>query len=148
MLSQTGVYALQAVLHLARQGGGEAVSAASMAEALEIPANYLAKVLHRLAREGVVASTRGAHGGYRLTDPADSVTVASVVAPFQELRPSRTCLLGGPCDLENPCSAHARRTAWTASALDVLEKTTLADLLDGAPIQESLTAPAPSETES
>ena len=145
MLSQTGVYALQAVLHLARRDSGESVSAAAMAEALEIPANYLAKVLHRLAREGVVTSTRGAHGGYRLTDPADAVTVASVVATFQELRPSRTCLLGGPCDLENPCSAHARRTAWTASALEVLERTTLADLLDGDPIPESLTTSAPSE---
>ena len=148
MLSQTGVYALQAVLHLARQGRGESVSAASMAETLEVPANYLAKVLHRLAREGVVASTRGAGGGYRLADPPDTVTVASVVAPFQELRPTRTCLLGGPCDLENPCSAHARRTAWTASALEVLEKTTLADLLEGSPIRESLTASAVPEANS
>lgn len=145
MLSQTGIYALQAVLHLARNGRGESMPAAAMAEALELPSTYLAKVLHRLAREGVVVSTRGAHGGYRLAlDPA-TLTVARVVAPFQELRPARTCLLGGPCDLEHPCPAHARRTAWTVSALAVLETTTLADLLDGTPLPEALSAHAPLE---
>lgn len=145
MLSQTGVYALQAVLHLAQSGPGEAVPAAAMAEALVIPRNYLAKVLHRLAREGVLASTRGSRGGYRLVEDPGTLTVARVVAPFQELRPTRTCLMGGPCDLDNPCSAHARRTAWTASALEMLERTTLADLLEGTPLPASLSETLPTE---
>jgi len=145
MLSQTGVYALQAVLHLARKGRGVDVSAAAMAEILDIPANYLAKVLHRLAREGVLASTRGSRGGYRLAVRPDALTVARVVAPFQELRPTRTCLMGGPCDLDNPCPAHARRTAWTASALQMLEHTTLADLLEGTPLPDSVPEPLPTE---
>ena len=145
MLSQTGVYALQAVLHLARTGRADAVPAAVMAEALDIPANYLAKVLHRLRREGVLDSTRGSRGGYRLVGEPEEVTVARVVAPFQELRPTRTCLMGGACDLDNPCPAHARRTAWTASALEVLEHTTLADLLEGTPLPDSLHEPLPTE---
>ena len=145
MLSQTGVYALQAVLHLARRGGPDAVPAAVMAEALDLPANYLAKVLHRLGREGVLTSTRGSRGGYRLACAPRVLTVARVVAPFQELRPTRTCLMGGPCDLANPCPAHARRTAWTASALDMLERTTIADLLEGTPLQDALPETLPTE---
>ncbi|HSG49583.1 MAG TPA: Rrf2 family transcriptional regulator [Longimicrobiales bacterium] len=147
MLSQTGVYALQAVLHLASQGRGVSVSAASVAEALDLPATYLAKVLHRLGRDGVLASTRGSRGGYRLADDPGSLTVARVVAPFQELRPSRTCLLGGPCDLSNPCSAHARRTAWSAAALEILENTTIADLLEGTPLSGELPAHVNTEVE-
>lgn len=134
MLSQTGLYALQALLHLAEQKNGTRVSAATMAKELSVPGTYLAKVLQRLAREGILRSTRGAGGGYRLAmDPA-ALTVADAVAPFQELRSPETCLLGGPCDLDNPCSAHARRTAWNAAALQILEQTTLADLLSGAPL--------------
>lgn len=147
MLSQTGVYALQAVLHLARQGRGVSVSAASVAEELELPATYLAKVLHRLGRERVLDSTRGSRGGYRLADDPASLTVARVVAPFQELRPSRTCLLGGPCDLNDPCPAHARRTAWSAAALEILENTTIADLLEGTPLDGELSANVNTEVE-
>lgn len=134
MLSQTGLYALQALLHLAEQENGTQVPAATMARALDVPGTYLAKVLQRLSREGLLHSTRGARGGYRLAvDPA-SITVARAVAPFQELRAPETCLLGGPCDLDHPCSAHARRSAWNAAALEILEQTTLADLLSGTPL--------------
>ena len=136
MLSQTGLYALQALLHLAVQGNGAQVPAAVMARELDVPGTYLAKVLQRLTREGLLESTRGARGGYRLAvDPAD-ITVARAVAPFQELRAARTCLMGGACDLANPCSAHARRAAWTAAAHEILEHTTVADLLTGAPLGE------------
>jgi Rrf2 family protein len=145
MLSQTGLYALQAVLHLARRGSPDSVPAAAMAAALHIPANYLAKVLHRLGREGVLTATRGSGGGYRLAVEPEELTVAQVVAPFQELRPARTCLMGGPCDLDDPCPAHARRTAWTASALGTLERTTLADLLDGTPLPDTLPEHLPTE---
>jgi len=134
MLSQTGLYALQALLHLAEQGNGAQVPAAAMAKELSVPGTYLAKVLQRLAREGILESTRGARGGYRLKVQPGDLTVAAAVAPFQELRAPETCLLGGPCDLNNPCSAHARRSAWNTAAMEILEKTTLADLLSGAPL--------------
>ena len=134
MLSQTGLYAVQALLHLAIHQNGSQVSAAAMAAELGIPANYLAKVLQRLAREGIVESTRGAKGGYRLTGDPHGISIADAVAPFQELRSSERCLLGGACDPLNPCSAHERRSAWNAAALQILEQTTLADLASGAPL--------------
>lgn len=134
MLSQTGLYAVQALLHLATHQNGRQIPAAVMAKELGIPANYLAKVLQRLAREGIVESTRGARGGYRLAGDPETVSVADAVAPFQELRSTERCLLGGTCDPDNPCSAHHRRSAWNAAALDILERTTLADLVSGAPL--------------
>lgn len=133
MLSQTGVYALQALLHLAAHQNGAQVPAAVMAGELGIPGTYLAKVLQRLAREGILKSARGARGGYRLAVDPSTLTVAAVVAPFQDFSPPDTCLLGGPCHPEHPCTAHARRAAWSAAALEILEETTLADLLAEAP---------------
>ena len=134
MLSQTGLYALQAVLHLAIHQNGSQVPAAVLARELQIPGTYLAKVLQRLAREGILESTRGARGGYRLLgDPAE-LTVGVVVAPFQEMKAPQRCLMGGPCDPQNPCNAHGRRAAWNAAAGQMLEQTTLADLVSGAPL--------------
>jgi Rrf2 family protein len=148
MISRTGVYALQALLHLARHRNGAQVPAAVMARELGIPGTYLAKVLQRLAREGILESTRGAKGGYRLLAEPSRLTVGTVVHPFQGFRAPDTCLLGGPCNPGNPCTAHARRSAWNAAALEILDKTTLADLLTGAPIAplRSLAYPTSEET--
>ncbi len=148
MLSQTGVYALQALLHLAAHQNGAPVPAAVMARELGIPGTYLAKVLQRLAREGILEATRGARGGYRLIPEPARLTVAQVVTPFQDFRAPDACLLGGPCSPDTPCTAHARRSAWNAAALDILERTTLADLLSGAPVPplRSLAFPPPEDS--
>lgn len=139
MLTLTGLYALQALLYLAGQNPpGTQVSAGTMANALEIPRTYLAKILQRLVREGTLESARGPRGGYRLLrDPAE-LTVAEAITPFQDLHTPQICLLGGPCDPDNPCSAHARRDAWNTRMLDLMQQTTLADLLAGTP-PEALT---------
>lgn len=127
MISQTGIYALQALLHLAERD--ERVAASQVAEALGIPGNYLAKVLQRLGQEGIVDGTRGRGGGYRLAAPADGLSVADIIAPFQELPVPETCLMGGPCDPDRPCSAHRHRVEWNAAIQDLLRATSLADLL-------------------
>lgn len=133
MLSRTGMYALQAVLLLARRNGQGPLAAASMAEELGIPSNYLAKTLHRLRQEGLLTSSRGAGGGFRLALPATAIPVARVLAPFQELGTQGRCLLGGACNPRNPCTAHARWTALTAARLGPLTHTTVADLLGRTP---------------
>lgn len=129
MLSRSGVYALQAALHLAQQPRDTPVSAARMAEYLELPPEYLAKVLRRLKSEGLVTSTRGARGGYSLTSPPEEVTVESVVGTFEDVIAPRRCLLGGPCDIDEPCPAHLRRLEWNDARKQILATTKLTDLL-------------------
>lgn len=144
MLSQTGIYALQALLHLAERD--DRVPASRVAEELGIPSNYLAKVLQRLGQEGLVDATRGRTGGYRLAVPADGLSVADIIAPFQELSAPRTCLMGGPCDTDHPCSAHRHRVEWNAAIQDLLKSTSLADLL-GRNGNSLLSAVGPSNSE-
>lgn len=129
MLSQTSEHAIRALLFLARRPAGETVPAARIARALGAPANYLAKTLNALARTGVVESTRGAAGGFRLGRAAYAITLAEIDDVFAEPRPSATCLLGDrPCDGGNPCAAHARWAALREQARAPLRATTLADL--------------------
>ncbi len=127
MLSQTGIYALQALLHLAERD--DRVPASRVAEELGIPSNYLAKVLQRLGQEGLVDATRGRTGGYRLAVEPGRLSVADIIAPFQELATPRTCLMGGSCDPARPCSAHRHRVEWNDAIQDLLKSTSLADLL-------------------
>lgn len=129
-ISQTSEHALRAVLFLAQRSRAASVSAASIADALGAPANYLSKTLHALARAGLVIGTPGPGGGFRLAVPAGELTVARVIAAFEDTAASGTCLLGGrSCDATRPCDAHQRWTALLLASRAPLEETTIADLL-------------------
>ena len=109
ILSQTAVYALKAVLHLSESEGDELARVDDIAQALDVPRNYLSKILHVLARDGVLASTRGPRGGFRLAVDASELTLERIVDPFDEVVGGSGCLLGREqCSDLNPCAAHAR----------------------------------------
>ena len=117
MLSKTAEYALRALLVLARRGTAGTVRAEEIADAVGAPRNYMAKTLHALTKEGLVASARGPLGGFTLTVAPDSISVARVADAFTEARGTGLCLLGdGPCDRAAPCAAHARWTSVRAAA--------------------------------
>ena len=128
MLSQTSQYALRTVLQLATLPPGERGSAVDLARRLGVPANYLSKTLHQLARAGVVTGTRGKHGGFVLARPAHRIKLAEVVAPFQDVG-QRSCLLGGPTCLDSrPCAAHGHWKAAAEQVATFFSRTTVADL--------------------
>jgi Rrf2 family protein len=129
MLSQTGQYALRTVLRLAA-GDETRCTVEQLAGELDVPRNYLSKTLHLLARAGVVESTRGKHGGFRLRRSPHRITLREVVAPFEEVG-LRVCLLGkSTCSDRHACPAHARWKAVAESVADFFSRTTVAELLD------------------
>lgn len=133
MLSRTGEYALRAVLFLADDREEEWTSVDRIAEALQVPRNYLSKTLHALTREGILASSRGPRGGFRLAVPPERLLLLQVVSPFESLGERRTCLLGRPrCSDRNPCPAHARWKAVAEEVADFFCGTTVKELLEDA----------------
>lgn len=100
-----------------------------IAAAVDAPRGYLAKILGDLARAGVLESSRGPTGGFRLKDPPDQLALSDVVSAIDGTE-ARRCLLGhGKCGDNPTCTAHAR---WAPIANDMdafFGKTTLADLL-------------------
>lgn len=129
MLSQTAEYALRAVLHVAEHGRQRPVSVGEIAQALDVPRNYLSKTLHQLSRAGVLASTFGPGGGFRLAIAPDLLTLDSVVAPF-DTAGERHCLLGRPqCGDGDPCAAHAHWKGISEQIQTFFATTTVADLL-------------------
>ncbi|HSU13804.1 Rrf2 family transcriptional regulator [Longimicrobium sp.] len=137
MVTRTSEHAIRALLFLARHSGGECVPAERIARALGAPANYLSKTLNALARQGIVSSTRGPAGGFRLRRHPARVTLAEVVATFDDARPRAVCLLGDrPCDGLHPCRAHAAWSRVCAEMRAPLGATTLAGLLEPSEIEE------------
>ncbi len=145
MLSQTSEHAIRAVLFLAQQPHGQPVGAERVARALGAPANYLGKTLNTLARRGLLASTRGAAGGFRLVDAPERIALADVVAAVSDgPRPRAVCLLGNrPCGGSSPCAAHAGWSAVQQDLWEPLRRTTIADLMDPKSPAEPVSASLP-----
>ncbi|WP_158508898.1 RrF2 family transcriptional regulator [Gemmatirosa kalamazoonensis] len=132
MLSNTAEYALRAVLHLAGRPTGAWTHVSELARTTGVPRNYLSKTLNQLARAGVLRSTRGPSGGFRLAGPASELTLDRVVAPFMGLDTARCLLHDHPCGDAHACEAHTR---WAPVARQVhafFGATTVADLTGGA----------------
>lgn len=128
ILSQTAVYALRAMLHLAERPGGGPVRVDDVAAALDVPRNYLSKILHVLARRGLLDSARGPGGGFSLAAAPDGTTLMDVAALFDDLNEGR-CLLGRPeCRDDDPCPAHGQWKEVAAAVQAFFRDTTLADL--------------------
>jgi Rrf2 family protein len=129
MLSQTAEYALRTVLYLAARQGDRLFRVSEIAEELGIPQNYLSKTLHILSRAGVLHSSRGKNGGFRLARPANEITLAQVVAPFSGPTGERICLLGRvACSDSDPCPAHAKWKAVSNQVSSFFGETKVSDL--------------------
>jgi len=137
MLSRTSRYALLAAIVLA-QRPTEWMTARDLALVTAIPANYLTKILHTMARARVLRSQRGRDGGFRLARPPERVTLAEIVSLFEEPHFLSYCLLGTEaCPADRPCIAHDRWLAVVEAVSRFLDETTLADIAraaDGGPV--------------
>jgi Rrf2 family protein len=121
-------YAIRAAVELAAAGEGP-VKGDRIAQAQDIPPNFLENILADMRNAGLVASRRGADGGYWLAVPAEEVSLADVIravdGPLANVRGVRSE------KLDYRGSAEPLRDVWVAvraSLRNVLEQVSLADL--------------------
>ena len=82
-LSTRGRYGIHAMYDLALHANGGPQSIKSIAEREGIPEAYLEQLIAVLKREGLVASTRGAQGGYTLKRAPEEITVGDVLRALE-----------------------------------------------------------------
>ena len=122
-------YALRALAELAAAPPGP-VKAERLATAQEIPPKFLENILLELRHAEIVASQRGADGGYRLAKPAAEISLADVIRAVEG--PIATVRGARPDDVAYEGAAKALAPVWIelrAAMRGVLEETTLADLV-------------------
>lgn len=133
ILTRTAEYALRAMTFLARQPAGKLTGARAISEAEQIPMPFLWKILLTLARQRLIRSFKGIHGGYELARPSDQITLHSVVLATDGTDFSGKCILGLPkCGEANACPLHETWKDIRSRMTDMLEQTTLADLARAA----------------
>jgi Rrf2 family protein len=125
-------YAIRAAVELAAAGDDGPVKGDRIAQAQEIPPNFLENIFGDLRNAGLVASRRGADGGYWLARPPEEISLADVIravdGPLANVRGVRSE------QVSYRGSAEQLREVWVAvraSLRNVLEQVTLADLARG-----------------
>jgi Rrf2 family protein len=124
-------YAVRAAAELAAAEQGP-VKGERLAEAQDIPLQFLEHILLELKHAGIVRARRGAKGGYWLARPADTITVADVVRAVEG--PIAHVQSAPPESIEYRGNAKHLQEVWIAvraSLRAVVEHVTLADLVSG-----------------
>ena len=122
-------YALRTLIYLGAQGPRQA-SIAGIARAYGISESHLVKVVHHLAKLGLIRATRGRGGGLRLGKPATEIRIGDVVRATEEDLALVPCFSGAACAITPACRLRGVLGEALAAFLAVLDRQTLADLLE------------------
>ena len=139
IFSTKAEYGVRLMVELGRRSGDEPVSLKAISEAENLPLSYLEHVVAKLRKAGLVSSSRGAHGGYRLARPPEEITMDAVVQALEGTIAPMECFVSAPT--ERVACSHggdrgegcATKLLWTrvqGGIVRALQTTTLADLVD------------------
>ena len=141
LFSTKAEYGVRLMVELGRQAGEAPVALSAVAEAERLPLSYLEHLVAKLRNAGLVTSTRGAHGGYRIARPASEITMDQVVealegqiAPMECFHetPEGKVLCSHETDGDQACATKLLWTRVQGGVTRALSGTTLAELVEFA----------------
>jgi len=144
-LSKKADYGLIAVKHLAtNRKSDHACSASEVAEEYGISATLMAKVLQRLAKEGVVVAKHGSTGGYQLAKDPAQISALDVISAIDGPVLITSCVTShGNCETTERCSVREPLRRVNESILGVLSTVTIAQMSEESnePVLVALSQP-------
>ena len=130
-LTKKADYGLMALKFLAEHGDTASLSAKDIAEAYHIPPQLLAKILQRLAKEGLLRSHAGMNGGYTLARSSKEISAFEVIKAIDGPLFITSCVTDtGLCDLTNSCTIKEPLARVNESISDVLKKIRIYGLVE------------------
>lgn len=108
MFSKSCKYGIRAVLHLAVHTSSEnRQGVTEIADSLDVPKHFLAKILQQLAKENLISSIKGPSGGFYLSPKNRKSTLKDVIEVLDGKQIFTDCILGlKECSSEKPCPLH------------------------------------------
>ncbi|MFN3594472.1 MAG: RrF2 family transcriptional regulator [Thiobacillaceae bacterium] len=129
VLSRTSQYAVQALIYIATQPPGEPVLNRDIAERLNVPAAYLAKILQNLCKQGLLDSFRGRLGGFCLREGMHKTNLMQVLLLTEGPDFTKSCILGlKECSDATACPMHFKWIPVKKKIISLLQGMTLEEL--------------------
>jgi Rrf2 family protein len=122
-------YALRAMIHLAGVPRERIVPLLEIAQATQMPRDFLAKILKVLTGRALVRSVRGAHGGYQLARPSRDISFLEVIEAAEGPVQLNVCLdHKDRCEVSASCTMYHVWQQGQERMLEVYRATSIADL--------------------
>lgn len=133
MFSKSCTYALRAVIYIAanQEESAAKISGKQVAEALNIPFHFLAKLLQQLTKVQIISASKGLNGGFYLTEENFAKTLGDVVTIIDGQSILNTCVLGFPkCSDSEPCPLHEKAKEAKHALMSVMSDKTLKEIAE------------------
>lgn len=144
MLSNTCKYALRALIYLAKNSTEkEKVGIKKVSDDLNISSTFLGKILQRLAKENILSSIKGPHGGFCLSINPEDLSLYRIIQIIDGEKYFETCLIGmGPCHQDGSnsaqCPVHDRFVQLHEEMSQLFKETSLKQIIEDAEKKEGL----------
>jgi Rrf2 family protein len=102
-----------------------------IAEKLAVPQHFLAKIMKRIADEGILTSTKGPYGGFSVNEKTLQTRIIDIVQITDGTDLIDNCVLSfRKCNAKNPCPLHTKMAKLKDGFVKSLSKATIGDLMD------------------
>ena len=129
ILSRTSQYAIQALIYIATQPRGVPILNRTVAQYLNVPPAYLAKIMQNLSRGGLLYSFRGRQGGFCLREGCEKTDLMQILTLVEGPDLTENCVMGLKiCSNETACPMHAKWHPIKLKIVELLHKQTLEKL--------------------
>ncbi|MCF8149831.1 MAG: Rrf2 family transcriptional regulator [Burkholderiaceae bacterium] len=129
ILSRTSQYAIQALIFMATQPRGVPVLIRTVAEHLDVPPPYLAKIMQSLSRGKLIHSLRGRQGGVCLSEGGEKTDLMQILTLIEGPGLTDDCVLGlKVCGDETACPMHSQWKPIKTRIVNLLNQQTLGKL--------------------
>ncbi len=135
-LTTKGRYAVTAMLDLALHYDEGPITLADISQRQGISLSYLEQLFSKLRKRGLVESTRGPGGGYRLSREADRIAVAEVISAVDEKVDATRCGGLANCQDDQQCLTHELWTDLSDQIYNFLNSISLGQLVARRGVQE------------
>lgn len=124
-------YALRGVLYVATMGEEKRkIRIEEMAARLSLPRHFLGKIMNKVAKNGILNSTKGPNGGFSLNDATLNTSLLTLVETMDGVQQFDTCLLRlKKCSEETPCPLHFLMKAQREDLMTIFVDTTIFTLM-------------------
>ncbi len=144
MLSNSCRYGIRAVIYIAsRSKKNEMIGIKQIAGDLGLPTPFLAKILQQLAKQKILASAKGPHGGFALLKAPERVTLLDIIKTIDGDGIFTQCVMhNGSCksveETQLPCTIHDDYSKVRSLLIEMFEKRTIDDLVKRASLNENM----------
>ncbi len=116
----------------AQEGREKNMGVKEIADALQVPQQFLAKILQQLSRHSLISSVKGPHGGFYISEANSNVTLLDIVECIDGKGALTSCILGMPtCSSKLPCPLHHHFYGSREGLKATLSACSIGGMLDG-----------------